>query len=273
MRNKQSRPGIRGLVLLAAAVLLLGAAALYGAKGQQGGMEERREADAAAAGASDELEQLWAWIDPSLQGGAASAIWALRWDGVLGGGSQGETGQQFDSEQQLAQLLAELRLADAQAGEGPIETRWEGRSGEGRLVATVVPDAAAGRQELVVLWTGTSSSLAGLQINVRHIEQTIEKALSDNFTRSLTFYGTAEAAGAAEQVAMAADAELVDEYEDGGTSSRSYHTAAVANSIQYGSRAFNLQLAEHRDAASGNIALVGGIPFINGDYDGSGLKD
>ncbi|MBD2847199.1 YwmB family TATA-box binding protein [Paenibacillus sp. IB182496] len=199
-----------------------------------------------------DMDRLWDWAGPQLQGGASAASWSVRWDGEL-------------THAQLDALAQQLRMQPPAPGGKTAQALRQDASGTLRMWMTPAAGAADGGWAVLLYEGRAGQPLAVLHQAVDGIE-TVLKAEELDLRPYVTLRGEARSAEAAQTVAGKAGGELVESYDDGRTASMTYYSEQLRLRTQSGGNAVNLQLALRRGSAEAPDALIAGAPLITGDY-------
>lgn len=236
-RNKR-RPNGVGLV---AAMAVLLTAAMLAAWWQR---QPAAEGLAPGGGFLQDAGRLWTWSDQALDGGAEEAAWTARWNAVI-------------SREAAAELADKLRLATQLA---------EGRERQEENYRLLLWTGAEPSASVVLLVEGRigldKETFFGL---LEEAGAALEEG-ADRVDASLTFRGESASADSADRIARLAEAEEVERYADGGTTSVAYYTGRLTGSAISGEHAVNLQLAVRQDGQLERWLVTGGTPLITGEY-------
>ncbi|WP_165861093.1 YwmB family TATA-box binding protein [Paenibacillus paeoniae] len=209
-----------------------------------------------------DLSKLWSWADETMQGGATSADWHLRW--------QVDVTRAEDYERLAAILFADASgeptdktvLNDGKTMQG----RWLGA--DGVLSLHMVEQTDAGVRLLVMLDQHADEGvrLAALLADSVGIAGRIGQ-ISNHTTISVKTNGVVSSPEQASKLERLSQSKVLEEYQDQGTRSVTYSSALLQTSQPIGrGREANLQIAIHEHTEKGTVGLTIGVPLITGEF-------
>lgn len=241
-----------------------------------------------------DVKAVWQWVVPDAQGGSGDVAWSFRWDA-----RQPVTGEQAE---RLA-LLLDAKEADDAEGGSILQRVWrsdmqrEEGTGGGRLAiwhhldaqpqetGSRVAEAEDGngeegvRQAAEDAMQHSEEPTGGLVVLLESMEGAdyeevapwlarIEQSLEHSGLQAAPSFSFRAATGpeAAERLAEAAGATLLERYSDRSTVSDTYYSSKLRLSAQSGQHKVNLQLALLLGSTEGEYRLTGGVPLITGEY-------
>ncbi|WP_182914176.1 YwmB family TATA-box binding protein [Paenibacillus sp. 1011MAR3C5] len=211
---------------------------------------------------SHDLSKLWGWADETMQGGASTADWHLRW--------QVDVAVPGDYER-----LAELLFVDPDGkpterkvlNEGKtMQGRWLGQGGV--LSLHMVEETESGARLMVMLDRDADSDarLNELVADVKGIAGRIGQ-ISQHVTGSVKSHGFVSSPEMASRLERLSQGKALEEYQDRGTRSTTYSSALLQTSQPIGrGRTANLQIAVHEHTEMQSTELTIGVPLITGEF-------
>lgn len=208
-----------------------------------------------------DVEHLWEWSEHIYTDGAASGAWYFRWDAVFSvGGLDRLANALFVDHKGVAIPKIVRQSGDIIEGEGKID-------GSNVIISRV--ESRENDEAIVILLNLDHHAIASseqLQAAVEEIAALIKEE-DYNAQFSMKVIGEAEQKDAMNDMLKLTVGQLIEQYEDEGTVSKTIFTPQLNNYIWLNEeRMANMQISVHEHSQTKINTITLGVPLISGEF-------